>query len=63
MTDKQIIKTLENIQEYCKDPTICENCTFYHDKDNSCQLMEIGKLIARYPINWDMKKLEELINE
>lgn len=62
MTDKQIIETLRNIKEHCKKQGIgCGYCMFL--KEGYCQTQELSCLLCEAPAEWDMEKIERIINE
>jgi len=61
MTDKQLIKTLINIEKYCKEDT-CQGCKFntaYHE----CQIQNFIHLLNGCPAYWEIEKTERIINE
>ena len=66
MTDKQLIKTLWNIKEYCFEHIV----TGYCDKDcifcqhGDCLIEKLsGELYAELPYAWDIDRIERIINE
>lgn len=63
MTEKQFIKMLKNIKEYCIKTSCFNNdkkCVFRKD---ACQLQVLARRLYDLPANWDIEKIEELINE
>lgn len=71
MTDKQIIETLKNIKRYC-NIRLCEECAgckfILKEKDDesgwSCQIRQLTYQLAKHmPRNWDMEKIERIINK
>lgn len=62
MTDKQIINTLRNIQNYCEKRGIgCIDCVF--DKGSYCQIYDIVHQLRCAPYEWDIETIERIINE
>ena len=62
ITDKQIIEILKNIKGYCMHNTDCYNCKFV-DKRDECQIFKLSEVLNFLPCDWDIKKIEEIINE
>ena len=60
MTEKQFIEMLEKIKERCRK-TLCPDCPFKNPND--CQLRVIARMLNTSPINWDIKEIEEVIND
>ena len=63
MTDKQIVKTLTNIQKNCRKYLLCKECRFYRKSANYCLISLLTKKLSIMPSTWDIEKIEELINE
>ena len=58
--DKQIIKTLQNIKDFCSQMDDCRHCRFRMNGD--CQIREIiNALQLNDPICWNMKEIERII--
>ena len=63
MTDKQIIKTLRNIQKYCSR-TACNNCKFCRPKYSVlCGIRMITLNLRMAPEEWDIDEIERLLKE
>ena len=70
MNDKQLIETLKNIRDYCKEAESCRDCKF-HNHNECCLLCDVistltrtpGIAIWNIPATWNIEGLEELINE
>ena len=64
MTDKQIIKTLENIKDFCTLHTSCNPCRFHSDNiDTYCQILDLIHVLDTTPEEWDMEEIERILNE
>ena len=66
MTDKQIVETFRNLQEYCASKRDCEDCRFFYLKNGCCgycQLEEIAWMLAVRPEYWDIGEIERIIND
>ena len=71
MTDKQIVETLRNIQNNCKQygAGACGYCLFggeYETSDGErrgCQIRALANLLWHSPCYWDMEEIERIINE
>ncbi len=66
MTDKQLIDTLWNFRKECKKHDDCHKCIFGKPPGSSsnCQLMELIYTLANdSPCQWNMTKVERIINE
>lgn len=62
--DKQIIETLQNIQEYCQNMNGCKLCKFAiidSDCKRHCQVGQLNRLLVHSPDNWDMEEIERII--
>ena len=68
MTDKQIIKTLRNIQKNCEQYGSCDDCRFGGNKNYSlnsgswCLIQGLISQMENIPSSWDMEEIER-INE
>ena len=61
--DKQIIKTLQNIKEFCKQQDSCMYCKFDSDVYPFCQLRGLDKALFFAPADWDMEEIERIITD
>lgn len=63
MTEKQFIEVLEKMQERC-ETTRCWECIFKSSSSGlCCQIRKITKALNTIPKDWNIEKIEELINE
>lgn len=60
MTEKQFIEMLKNIKEHCIERD-CPECRF--KISDYCQLRLLGEEFYNTPTNWNIEKIEELLNE
>lgn len=64
MTEKQFIEVLKKIKERCKTNKMCPECIFKSARDvTSCQINRITNKLDMAPEDWDIKEIEELLNE
>ena len=59
--DKQLIKTLQNIKDYCQQEESCVYCRFDSYKYPFCQFRRLGKEMWIAPRDWDMEEIERII--
>ena len=65
MTDKQLIDTLWNIRKECRKHD-CNKCIFERPSGSTsnCQIMELIQTLSYDPpFQWNMTKVERIINE
>ena len=73
MNDKQIMETFWNLKKYCTEHqkklldgesgVCCEDDCKFLMEDEDCQIIKLIKNIHFMPCNWDMEKIERIINE
>ena len=68
MTDKQIIETLRNIKEHCNKRGNCKSCQFDGEYKFTTEARCVLTVISHYlgsvsPYEWDMEKIERIIND
>ena len=64
MNDKQLIETIKNIKEECRKHDACYKCIFGKAVGIHCQIMELIETLADdLPCQWNMSKIERIINE
>lgn len=63
MNDRHILKTLENIKEYCTKHKFCEGCKF-HLSGGACQIyLVLETLEHSAPFLWELDKIEIELNK
>ena len=67
MNDKKLTDTLRNIKEYCESCDDCIQCMFYDGEATFnrtiCRMVALIISLDKKPSNWDMEKIERIINE
>ena len=66
ITDKQIIEVLKKTKQYCEThkENNCANCKFFNYRRIIwCQIKNLVGCLYTEPKEWDMKIIEEIINE
>lgn len=59
--DKQIIKTLQNIKEYCQQIESCMYCRIDGGEYSFCLFRRLGEEMAVPPQDWDMEEIKRII--
>lgn len=65
MTDNQIIETLKNIKNNCKNID-CIDCTFLANESKypyTCKIRQLMVELDTPPNKWDIEKLERIIKQ
>lgn len=60
MSDEQILKTLENIKDYCEIHEKCVGCKFKKGVMH-CQIKVLTDLLGYSPIMWDMDEIKVVL--
>ena len=60
MSDEQILKTLENIKDYCEIHKDCEGCKF-KTGIMKCQINDLTDQLGYSPSMWDMGEIKEVL--
>ena len=64
MTSEQLAETIESIRKECKKHDDCYKCIFGKAVGIHCQIMELIETLADdSPCQWNMSKIERIINE
>lgn len=59
---KQILQKLKQIKKYCTEhDNFCSNCVYRTRKD--CRIQMVADLLVVVPDEWDLEKVEEILNE
>ena len=66
MNDKQIIEVLKKTKKYCEaqKEKNCVNCRFFYPRRIIwCQIKSLAGCLHTDPKEWNMKIIEEIIND
>ena len=65
--DVMLTETLRNISKYCSNRRDCFDCMFFDYgisfNGQNCRIKQLSRELTASPEQWDMEKLERIINE